>query len=826
MIKFIYSKAGYDFKPTDKGIVAGLQNPSNFAFAEVAGIEDIAATIGSGKAWRAGLYDKGITSFRKANVKAAQIIALDFDNCPSKPQEIIDYAESLGICPSAWYYSYSQGKKSGYNFRVLWVLAEPIKPIQYETICKNLLEQFAAFNPDKSTKDVSRLWFGTASGVNVISRKPIPLSVIGWLGVCEKLKNGQTTDKAKKAVKACEKDYYSEAAAEDLEPLYISASLPWYDMLQRKCWLWDKWVSGEYLNYNQRLTLFTNLKYLRYNDANMSIVSKVLEYYNANKSVYEGHTCDEAQIRSMFLNTTLYARGIVKTDGDERITVKDYIASGNASSDNDEPKITLEELDAQLNQRFPLILSDDRIVYIDAQTACGKTERVIQWLLRQDLTQKTIIYSVPQYINISEFEERYRAAYREANKGKPFNDDIDIINIIPRGNYKRKDYILMGLGFTPSTRQDERYHAIQDMINPDKKGLFVCSHQCLVHLRGINADCIIVDENIEDACIFETRFDSVGLNGLTSCMKDEYKQPVRAFIDGLDAMEQGQEVDITILREAMAAGFDWDRYINSRKIMEGVAKILYSYGAKPVISKENGKSVIRFKSKSNLIDEAIQKHIPIKFLSATPQSTKLKALYDTDLIENEHFDRAINYGVIIQYSGLTAAKGTKETQEDNAIKLIKYVKEKIPEDECRQAYVLTYKDTMEIWERNGFKIPMYNGNKVHIANSAGMDFLKGKIVIVAGKPDLPEFKYNDLYHDLYPDRADEPTKGYHDLVIGTRKKKVYLFNDEKLRQIQIENIKLFLEQSVGRARALREVGARVYVFTDFILSDVNTFYFE
>ena len=594
MIRFIYSKAGFKQKPTDKGTIAGLQKPANYTFDDVEGIEDIAAIIGSGKAWRAGLYDEGIQSFKKANVKAAQIIALDFDSCPSTPQEILDYAESIGIAASAWYYSYSQGKKDGYNFRILWVLAEEIKHIQYETIYKNLLEQFKQYNPDTSTKDASRLWFGTASGVNVVCRKPLPLSVIGWLGVCEKLKAGQTTQKAKKAVKACENEYYNEAANADLEPLYIPASMPWFDMLKRKCWLWDKWISGEYLNYNQRLRLFTNLKYLRYNDGNLSIVSKVLEYYKKFQSVYEGHTCNEEQIRSMFLNTTLYAMPIVKTEGEERITVKEYLDKGNATIHNDEHKITLEELDRQLNLLFPQFLDDDRIVYIDAQTACGKTHRVIEWLLRQDLTRKKVIYSVPQYINISEFEERYRAAYKEANKGKPFNDDIDIINVIPRGDYKKKDYILMGLGFSAATRQEGRIKAIQDMINPDIKGLFVCSHQCLVHLRTINADCIIVDENIEDACIFETRFDSVGLNGLTSCIKQEYRQAVRAFIDSLDAMEQGQEVDISILREAMAAGFDWDRYIESKKIMEGVAKILYSYGAKPIISKENGKSVLNF----------------------------------------------------------------------------------------------------------------------------------------------------------------------------------------------------------------------------------------
>ena len=179
MINIIYSKQRYQSKPTDKGIISGLQKPYNYVFAGVESVEDVAALIGEGRAWRAGLYESGVDSFKKANVKAAQILALDFDSCPQEPETIVQYAESIGISPSAWYYSYSQGKKSGYNFRVLWVLEEPIKHIQYETIYKGMLEQFAEFSPDISTKDASRLWFGTAKGVNVLSRTPIKLSVIG-----------------------------------------------------------------------------------------------------------------------------------------------------------------------------------------------------------------------------------------------------------------------------------------------------------------------------------------------------------------------------------------------------------------------------------------------------------------------------------------------------------------------------------------------------------------------------------------------------------------------------------------------------------------------
>ena len=41
--------------------------------------------------------------------------------------------------------------------------------------------------------------------------------------------------------------------------------------------------------------------------------------------------------------------------------------------------------------------------------------------------------------------------------------------------------------------------------------------------------------------------------------------------------------------------------------------------------------------------------------------------------------------------------------------------------------------------------------------------------------------------------------------------------------MQIENIKLYLEQSAGRARALREKGAKVYLICDFPIEDADIF---
>ena len=823
MINIIYSKQRFAEKPIDKGVISGLQKPYNYVFDGVDSIEEVAALIGEGRAWRAGLYESGTDSFKKANVKAAQIIALDFDTCQYEPEVVVQYAESIGINPSAWYYSYSQGKKSGYNFRILWVLEAPIKHIQYETIYLEMLNQFKQYGPDVSTKDASRLWFGTARGVNVLSSTPVKIAAIGWLGVCDKIRQGQPTQKAKKAIKACESSFFEDSEA-DYEPIYIPQKFDWKAALRFKCWLWDRWENGIYLNYNQRLTLFSNLKYIKYGNNNITVIKDILDIFYKYANVYEGHTCNEEQIRGMFLNTTLHAVGIVKVAGEENpITVKEYLSRTPHEALNTLDKISLEELDTMLQEKMPQLLDNKGIVYIKSQTASGKTHYVIQWLLRQDLKNKKIIYSAPRYTNMDEFKERFIKAYNEVNANGQSAERI--VKTIPRGNYTQTDLFLMEMGFPAATRQDERFKMIQEMVSNDSKGLFIATHQCIAHLRTCPADCIIIDENIEDALLTKTKLDLGGLASIIPFVESKEKQDALTnYLNEIKDKEQGEIVEIEVLRQALI-NFDWDGYFSIDKPMAGIAKILEPHKEPPMITKVKGKggkkqSAIKLTTKSTLINDAIEQHTPIKLLSATPKPVLLSRIYNTDRIEVYQFPLARNEGEIIQLMGITGAKGNECSRVAD---IIKYVKANVPEEEQKQAYVLSFKDAIPLWEQEGFKIPEYNGTKLHIANNAGLDLLKGEIVIVGGKYDMSDEEYLDYYYDIHPDSKTQPKRVMKKITIAGRMTTLYLWDDKTLQDLQIETIKLHLEQSAGRARALREKGAKVYLICDFPIEDADVF---
>lgn len=812
-MNFICSKITSTTKPSPTQIPP-YQNPTNYQFLEL-NVGEICEKLSEGRAWRAGIYAEDTKDFKKASVLGARIIALDFDCCAHEPEEIIDYAESIGLKPNIWYYSYSQGIKPDNNFRILWVLEEQITPKQYENIYAVLLEQFAQFNPDKSTKDCSRLWFGSNREAEIVHREPIKLSGLGWLGVCEKTRAGIPTKDIRKNKGLLAGEYFEEPLPEQ-----VSVKKDWYEYLRTNCSLWDKWEKGEYLNYNQRLTLFTNLKFLKYADTSKSIISDVLFFFNPD--TYKGHSCNEAQIRSMMLNRALSPRPIVMV-GYEVVSVPEYyrrLDNGEEAraTRNTVPKIPLEDLDKLLQEKMPELLSSKGITYICSQTACGKTEHAIRWMLEQDLENKKIIYSVPTYALMDEFYNRFTAAY--SNK---YQTDNQPITVIPKGNYTQGDLLLLELGMRPRTKQTERWKAIDLMLNENSKGVFVCSHQLLSHLKQIRADTIIIDENIEDALLDVVVYTQDGLSSLLPFIDFSMRDTLISFIDRLREAKRGAQIDLEPLMRVIET-LNWNEYLNSSNKQAGIAKVFLVSQARASV--KNKLNTVRFTMRSTLITDALEAETPIKLIGATPKETALSSLYDMDSIDTYEFPKGMNKGEIVQYIGITGAKGNNCSNIEN---LIKYVDSKIPPDIKESAFVLSFKDSIQNWKDAGYRIPYTqdeNGEQtaIHLANSAGLDFLKGQTVIVVGKYDDNEDVYIDKYYDLYPNRTDKPKRITQTVKLCGKSIKMFLWEDEQLRELQLEKYKQFTQQPAGRARALRQENAKVYLFSNYPIEDADIFY--
>ena len=830
-MNIVISKNKSATKPTN---AAAYQKKQNYDFYNDISIDTAARLIGNGHAWRAGLYKEGIGTFKKSEVIGSQIIALDFDSCEVEPQTIINYAETIGLLPNFWYYSYSQGIKPLNNFRIVWCLESQISPKTYEEVYAVMLDTFKEFNPDESTKDCSRLWYGGNSGATIISVKPIKHSSLGWQLISKKAEEGIQIRKAINGKKGCLPEY---AELDIPDAVEVLESEPWWEMLRRRCPLWDMYERGEYLNYNQRLTLFTNLKFIKYNNNNCSVFKDIMRFYIPD--VWKGHSFDEKQLLSMLSDKTLRPIPIVRADGIQVIkdnknlyrgssydiksnhtknedtknlyknylTVPEYLKQSGGTLLNPTPKVTLEELDAWMDVNVPEILSTPGMTYLKSQTGSGKTERILRYLAQLNLYEKKVIYAAPTHAGLREFEERFKAL-----------SDLPIYRL-PEQNLSAVDVLYLQLGLPKKTRAKDRKQFIEQMTAA-RNGLFIITHALLVNMAEVKADLIIIDENIEDALLRQSKIALYQLGSIIPHLSRSNTEKLIDFFDEVKSMKVGENIKLDIMRE-IAPEFreHLDEYITGvgkdlRLIPSGFFNCLNNDGKTSTMS---NLPCVRILQKSPLITFAKENNIPIKLFSATPFKNRLEAYYGVE-IEYIEAPLAENKGRIIQYTGKTGAKGLNFSKGKD---LADYIKQCLPQEIIDNSYLVSFKDTGADWKEWGFKVAEIDdsGEQLHFLNNAGLDCLKGKTLIVAGKFDKPQEYYADIWADL----GDGTEMKQQNCVVEINgfKQNLYLYDKEVIKREQLANINYAIEQTAGRARALREAGAIVYLFSNYVIGDVD-----
>lgn len=708
------------------------------------------AIITDGRTWRCGRYDlEAAKGFGKSNVIDVQFIALDFDKIAASPRDIVEYAINIGFMPNFYYYSYSQGIKPGNNFRVVWCLAEPITPTMYENLYRLLLEKFSCFNPDKSTKDCSRLWYGNyGQGGGIVSEQPLSLANIGFINLAALMEEG----KAYKDIKNNKKTCIVNFSQLDI-PNKVNVTEGWREHLSGYCSLWDKWCKGEYLNYNERLVLFTNLKYLENANTAEKIPSLVLQANPNWKQIYEGHSFDEAQLLTI-MKSKLSPLPIVFYQN-KWMTVAEFftIYTPGTEKTAEVKKIRINELDAIMDAEMPKLLSSPKSYYIKAQTGSGKTERIIKWMLKQDLKTKKIIYAVPGYNQIIDFKNRFQAAVRQQGFGT-YCDSLfeDIFHDIPKSDYTAKDLMRIKLGLQRKNKDFTRNTAIFNMVDKNSHGVFVCTHSLITRLSSFSADVIIVDENIEDSLITRVNIERSSISKLNSFLTDtnpDMADKLVQFIKETNALPIGSHINRTLLNEILAA-IEPEEYLEKVE-EEDLIEHLFLLSSNHIkikkgISETEGSWILRVSGVSPLFSNAFTNNIPVKLFTATPKPQLLDNYLSeySQRLERYSFPETQHEGKIIQYIKYSGSKGFKDDKVEK--ELFPYIQEVVPN--WQDYYLITFKSCGEMAEKMGFKMPYYEGKILHFDNSAGIDTLKGENLIIAGKYNLPLTEWKNELIDI------------------------------------------------------------------------------
>lgn len=842
---FCYSIDALEKKPTNP---SKYQRKESYKTEDLT-IGDIAKLCGTGHCWRAGIYPDGNGTFKKKEVLGAQVIALDFDKAERGPDDAIEYAQSICLPPNFWYPSFSQNPlliddekrakitrinpttykyiisrrdetdifafKTGWNYRLVWCLEHQISPTEYEAVYKTLQDAFADFSPDKSTKDCSRLWYGGSLGAEMISDVPLELKALGFLSVCQKVAQGVEPRKAVKQKKGFISDYADIPA-----PDVVTVGEGWTEKLRGKCLLWDKWTSGQYLDYNQRIALFSNLKYLRYSSKDKSIIADVLSFYRPD--TYAGHTCDEEQIRAKFRDSALKPIPIVRGPLGASMTVAEFFSStSDVTITPDVPKVPLEELDTWMDEHVPLFLSDrtPRLKVLKSQTGSGKTKRVIDYILhRCNLSRCKVIYCAPKHSNLAEVESRLLQGASAVQSEHIFR--------LPEREYSAADLLYLSLGLPAKTQSAKRSGFIDKLFNEECKGVFLMTHSLLTCLSGVQADLIIIDEEIDSSLVKETRLELPNIATVIPFIDSGTAQKLLTFIDDVKCRtrEQGLDIDLSLLRDEVAPQLKEkvDDYIQgtSANLAVGLFDCLKTNGR---LSKgKSGMNCIRMVRKSPLIEDSLSNSTPIRVFSAAPISKRTEMYYkaEVDIVEAP---LAENKGRLIQFCGMSGARGK---QNGNLSKLAAYVKECLPKDVVDNSLLITFmanKEEEEFWRKEGFSLAKNDGKQIHLMNNSGLDCFRGKSLIVLGKLDYPQQYYQDVYDDTHKSEGGckELSRQNQRIQLNGVSQSLYLFTDKDIRDLQLQNIQAATEQAAGRARALREEGATVYLFCDMVIKDAD-----
>lgn len=806
----VIGKKKWAAKP-DGTQLPSCQNVGHYVKREV-GIAQAFTYITEGRCWRAGILKDGATSLKKENFEGAQIFALDFDSCDYTPEELVAYCQSITIPPNFWYWSFSQGgKKPKNNFRIVWVFSKAISAAEYEELYKAILQDNMFAAADKATKDISRLWFGTSKGGGLLREEPITYNSFDVFSRAEQV-SSSAREKRTRA-------YYQGKTAQDF--IMDEEGFEWDEALQGVCDLWDRWRNKEYLHYNQRLLLFTELKCLKYADGiNKTILDRIMSYYDAE--LYADSKCNIYEISYFMSSKTSDKVGnkIVKLNEDE-YTVSEYFHSGaylRKLEANEGVRITREELKKQADDKIPATLAAEGIHYIECQTEAGKTERIIRYLCGFDFTEKKIIYSVPTYKLINEFIDRLEKA----------GFDMDLIHYPKKIDYTEEDLLILDAGFPESVKTTpemlERKKELQKISDENIKGLFLITHSCLTHLRSFNVFEIIIDENIEDLVIDRNDIPLDKLYALKAYLNDEGKEELEHIAE---IISNGEPQDIIegIDRNKLFNGIDIGRLIksdtfrNDRKEMYPIGKIRF---ADKLSIGENrfGSRYLHFETMSKLFQYSLDRGIRVKLFTGTPKLAQLAAGLPQEVADilNRNIvkiDRAKPLGHIYQFAKF---KGSKTSLDRPMVwQNMKKELEKYGVD-WQNTNTLTLKSYVDKARREKFKIPKtIDGEIMYIENCAGLDCLKGRDLIVIGKADKPKETYLDMKGKV-DDKSSTTRARIFEGVAGTHK--IFGFNNDELWQLQAEQMRLYTEQAVARARTLWH-DVNVYVFCDLPVRDAE-----
>lgn len=723
------------------------------------------------------------------NFVSTQIISLDFDGGISL-YDVLSRSKQYMLPVLFAYETFSSIEKN--KFRVVFILDTIITDLN---IFKFVIDIFMKIFPecDKSCKDVSRMFFGGKQLIYYndseyfVNMKTLMLNFSLYL----KDRYGKTHYKAHlkkfnsihqiygESKKSPSIVYNENTKGEKLQKNHKAYRKDVLKKLYGYCRLYREFIDdSEWLYYQSLYGLAVNLIHVETGQKTFlkTIDSSKYDTYKHDWEFYMNYFknnryapmkcenfcpyCDICQHGSNMLSAI-------------KIKRKEVVRVGNIKYSG------IYDVQAELRKYFYTAANSNnsKINVIKAQTAIGKTHLYIEYLKN---TEHPSIIAVPTNKLKNEVYNECLAAginVIETPSIYEIKDEIpeELYNYIEHlyntGNHKNV------MKYLKSKVKD--IPVIKEFIDASKavkrfNGHIITTHQKVLYAphSWLSNFSVIIDEDILKTMIKNQI--SIEISDLEKLLFD-YSIPntVRKhLIKIIELSDKNTLFSVEPIGDCkkVETDFNLNALLNAEKF--------YS----------DGKTVVFYNTPE------LKENIKYTVLSATADEYIYKTYFGNERVEFYGCSTAKYKGKLIQYADNSYSRRYIENNEDT-YKNIKNIIGDIPQ--------ITFKKYSS------------DGYGIHFGNSEGCNCMKGQDIAVIGTPHMADFIYKLLAYKMGYSCEDDKLR-YQEVTHNNYKFWFYTYENELMRRIQFWMIGSELEQSVGRARLLRE-NCTVYLFSDFPL---------
>ena len=753
--------------------------------------------------WYGGTYNDKLVN---ENVEAINLLAFDFDEGNSTPEEKISILKGYGIEPNLWYSTFSSTIEKP-KFRIVLFLEDPITDIKDHTLIYKAFLNILK-DADSSCQNPSRHFYGGIES-HILDHNPISVTTLvdnlnialissdgGRSRKIFSLNNRYSGNNGTFLLEYNRNDQFLPEIKNNKKHTTIKGGvkIDW-EIARKKVKILDKFLSGEWLYHNQLFPLATNMLQVR---GGQSLFKETMEKFNkTGKTQYTQNNFNIITYLKIkqYPPIPIYSFSPYEEDSSLHDLVGEVLEKrGKIELVNPIVTISLEEAEQKFRSDFEEILSrknDAGIYLIKVPPGIGKTEL---------LTNVTATLAFPTHVLKNEVAQRMKIPFIVSPDAINFSDknlNNKLHFFYSKGEFQNAMSLIHSVAKNENswyTHEDEvqasKYITLLEISKNTNESVLTTHARAMI--LSHSHDTIIFDEDFLETLLPIKKISLSDLIKIQSnCDKDS--DEIGEYVDIFRLAKPGVPNKSPNLEKGIDTFFE---SLSTTSTSGNIIDLLFSHY---FVKDTKDLDTIYF-IKQNFLP--VNKKIIV--MSATAPEKIYSKIFG-DKLNIIKMDEVEPKGKIIQHTSRSCSRSELNRYHN-------IISQKVGDQP-----VITFKGF-----DNYFSNPVEN---MYFGNTSGYDDLKGKNISVVGTPHRNNVFYHLVFAHIYGIEENLNTSmKYQKIEYNGFRFKFNCFDDELLREIQFSVIEGDLIQACGRARVLR-TDATVNLYSNFPLRSSFNFVF-